>query len=145
MESRLYACPRCGKSVKSINGLTKHVNACKILVTLPSCQTFILAPILKYKMTNHPDLLSDYFEEDISPEASNNHEEEIRLADIIGNDDKNSRPMDIDKQRPTTPNWIPRNGLLSELSQNFREVIFSEFKFLVSTSVSDTSYVHLES
>ncbi len=97
MESRLYACPRYGKGVKSTSGLTRHVNACKIPVTLPSCQPSTPAPILDYNTTNHPDLPSDYFEEDISPGASNNDEEEIRPADITGNDDENSRPADIDQ------------------------------------------------
>ncbi len=142
MESRLYTCPRCGKSVKSTSGLTRHVNTCKILVTLPSCQPSTPAPILEYNTINHPDLPSDYFEEDISPRASNNDEEEIRLADTMGNNDENSRPADIDKQRPTTPNLISRNGLLRELSRNFREVTFSESKFPVGTPVLDTRYVH---
>ncbi len=107
MESRLYACPRCGKGVKSTSGLTRHVNACKIPVTLPSCQPSTPAPILEHNTTNHPDLPSDYFEEDISPGASNNDDEKIRPADTTGNDNKNSRPVNIDKQRPTTPNWTP--------------------------------------
>ncbi len=67
------------------------------LVTLPSCQPSTPAPILEHNTTNHPDLPSDYFEEDISPAASNNNKEEIRTADTTGNDDENSRPADIDK------------------------------------------------
>ncbi len=96
-------------------------------------------------MTNHLDLPSDYFEEDISSGVSNNDKEEIRLADTMGNDDKNIRPVDIDKQRPITLNWTPRNGLLSELPRNFREVTFSRSEFPVSTPVSDTRYVLSES
>ncbi len=134
--------PRCEKGVKSTSHLTRYVNACKIPVTLPNCQPSTPAPILEHNTTNHPDLPSDYFEEDISPETSNNDEEEIRLADTMGNDDENSRPADIDEQRPTTPNWTPRNGRLSESSRNFREVTFSKSKFPVGTPVSDTRYVH---
>ncbi len=104
MESRLYTCPRFGKDVKSTSGLTRHVNACKIPITLPSCQSSTPTLILEYNMTNHPDLPSDYFKKDISPEESNNNKEVIRPADTTGNDDENSRPADIDKQRPTTPN-----------------------------------------
>ena len=103
MESRSYACPRCGKGVKSTSGLTRHVNACKIPITLPSCQPSTLAPILEYNTTNHPDLPSDNFEEDISPGASNNGEERIRSADI-DNDKEDIRQANLDKQRPATPN-----------------------------------------
>ncbi len=122
--------------------MTRYVNACKIPVTLPICQPSTPAPILEHNTTNHPDLLSDYFEEDISPGASNNDKKEIRPADITDNDDGNSRPADIDEQSPTTPNWTPRNGLLSESSRNFRKVTFSESEFPVGTPVSDTRYVH---
>ncbi len=122
--------------------MTRHINAYKIPVTLPSCQPSTPAPILEYNTINHPDLPRDYFEEDISPGASNNDKEKIRPANTTGNDDENSRPTDIDKQRPITPNCKTQNRLLSELSWNFREVIFGESKFLVSTSVLDTKYMH---
>ncbi len=85
MESRLYACLRCGKGVKSTSGLARHVNAYKIPVTLPSCQPSTPAPILEHNTTNHPDLPSDYFEEDISSGASNNDEEEIRPVNMLRN------------------------------------------------------------
>ncbi len=97
MDSGSYAYPRFRKGVKSTSSLTKHVKACKIPVTLPSCQPSTPAPILDYNTTNHPDLPSDYFEEDISPGASNNDKKEIRLPDTMGNDDENSRPADIDQ------------------------------------------------
>ncbi len=109
---------------------------------MPSCQPFTPAPILEYNTTNHPALPSDYFEEDISLKASNNDEEEIRPADTTDNDDENSKLADIDKKRLTIPNWTPQNGLLSELSRNFREVTFSKSKFLVGTPILDTRYVH---
>ncbi len=142
MESRLYICPRCGKGVKSTSGLIRYVNVYKIPITLPSCQLSTPAPILEYNMTNYPNSSSDYFKKDVSLETSKNNEEEIRPAHITHNDNENSRPPDIDKQRPTIPNWIPRNGLLSELSRNFREVTFSESEFSIGTPVSDTRYVH---
>ncbi len=145
MESKLYACPRYGKNVKSTSGLTRHINACKIPLILPSCQTSTPAPILKYNTTNHSDLPSNYFEEDISPRTSNNNEVEIRPADTRNNDDKNSRAADIDKPRSKTPNWTPRNRLLSELSWNSREVTFRESEFPVNTPILDTRYMHLES
>lgn len=87
--------PRCSKSVKSISVLTRYMNTCKIPITLPSCQPFILALILEYNTINHLNLLSDNFEEDISPRLSINNEEEIRLMDTTSNDDENSRPTDI--------------------------------------------------
>ncbi len=40
---------------------------------------------------------SDYFKEDINLGVSKNDEEEIRLVDTTGNDNENSRPVDIDK------------------------------------------------
>ena len=107
MESRLYVYPRCRKDVKSTSGLTRHINSCKILITLPSHQPSTLAPILEYNTTNHPDFLSDKFEENISPGVPNNNNEKIRLADITNNVNENSRPANIDEQRPTTLNWIP--------------------------------------
>ncbi len=96
-------------------------------------------------MTNHPDLLSDYFKDDVSPRVPNNNKEEIKLADTTSNDHENSRLMGIDKQRPITLNLTFRNGLLSELSRNFREVIFSESKFLVGIPVLDIRYIHSRS
>lgn len=42
-------------------------------------------------------MLLDNFEKDVSLEISNNHKEEIRLADTTGNNNKNSRPANIDK------------------------------------------------
>ena len=37
MEFRLYAYPRCRKGVRATSDLIKHINACKIPITLPSC------------------------------------------------------------------------------------------------------------
>ena len=108
---------------------------------MPSCQLSTLAPILEYKTTNHSDLPSDNFEEDISPGASNNGEEKIRPVDI-DNDEEDIRPADLDKQRLAIPNWRPQNRLLSELSSTFREVTFSESEFPAGTPVSDTQYEH---
>lgn len=101
MESKLYICPRCEKSVKSTSGLTKYVNAYKIPITLPSCQPLEPTVILEDNMTNRPDLPSNNNEESISPEASNHTKEGTRL---VGNNNKDIRLADIDQQRPTTPN-----------------------------------------
>ena len=103
MESKLYACLRYGKGVKSTSGLTRHVNAYKIPITLPSCQPLNLEPVLDNNTTNPLDLLLDNNEEDISPGASNNGEKRIKLADI-DNNKEDIRPADMDKQRPATPN-----------------------------------------
>ena len=54
-------------------------------------------------MINYPNLLSDNFEEDISPTELNNNEKEIKLVDITYNDDENSKLADIDKQRAIIP------------------------------------------
>lgn len=96
MESRLYIYPRCRKNVKSINSLTKHINICKILITLSYYQPSILALILAYNMINHPNLLLDNFEEDIYSKVLNNSKKKIRLADI-NNNKEDIRPADIDK------------------------------------------------
>ncbi len=85
---------------------------------------------------------SDDFEKDISLGVSNNNKEKIRTANIISNDNKNSKPVDIDEETPIIPNWTTQNKLLSKLSQNFKEVTFSESKFLFSIPVLDTGYVH---
>ncbi len=97
MESRLYMYPRCKKGIKSISGLIRHINIYKIPVTLSSCQPFTSVLILEYNITNHLNLLSDNFKEDISLGALNNNKKTMRLADTIGNDDENSGPADIDK------------------------------------------------
>lgn len=83
--------------------MIKYVNPCKILITLLSCQSSKLASILEYNITNHPNLPSDNFEEDISSKVSNNGKEKIRLADININKE-DIRPVDIDQERPITPN-----------------------------------------
>ena len=99
MESRLYACLRCKKDVKSISGLTRHVNACKIPITLSSHQPPKQIRIFEDNMTNRPNLPSDG--EDISPKASNYSEKRIKLA---GNNNDNIRPVNIDQQRPIISN-----------------------------------------
>lgn len=76
--------------------MTKHINACKILIILPICQSFILALILDYNTNNYLYLLSDNFEEDTSLRTSNNSKEKIWLADIISNNNKNSGLINID-------------------------------------------------
>lgn len=93
-------------------------------------------------MTNYLELLLDNFEKDISLEIQNNDEEEIKPADTTANDDKNSSHTNIDKQRPTTPNWIPQNRLPSELSLNLKEVMFSKSELLVDTPILNTRYLH---
>ena len=91
------------------------------------------------------DLLSDNFEKDIGLKLSNNDKEKIRLAYIIGNNNKNNISADIDQPRPIIPKWTPQNGLLSDLSQNFKQVTFSKSKFPFGTSVSNIRYKHLGS
>ena len=87
------------------------------------------------------DLPSDNNKEDISPREYNNSKRRIKLADI-DNNKKDIRLADIGNQKPATPNWIPRNKLPSELSSTFRELRFSESKFLAGISLSDTKYRH---
>lgn len=77
--------------------MTKHSNAYKISIILPSYQPSILAPILKYNTIDYPNLLLDNFEKDISPKKLNNGKEEIKSADIMGNDNENSRSADINQ------------------------------------------------
>ncbi len=139
MESRLYLCPRCGKGVKFTNGLTKHVNACKIPITLPNRQSSKPIAILKNNMTNISDLPSDNNQKSISPGVLNHGKAGIRLAN---NNDEDIKPANIYQLRPTTPNWTPQNKLISELSRKFREVTLSKSEFLVGTPVLDTRYEH---
>lgn len=94
MESRLYSYPRCGKSVKFTSSLTRHVNDCKILITLTSCQPSKLIAILEVNTINYPDLLSDNNNKSISSEVSNYGKEGIRSAD---NNNKNIKPANIDQ------------------------------------------------
>ena len=99
---------------------------------------------MEYNTTNHLDFPSNNFEENINPGALNNSEERIRPADI-DNNEENIRPADLDKQRPATPKWRPRDGLLSKLFSTFRKMAFSESEFPAGTPVSDTQYKHPKS
>lgn len=93
---------RYGKAVKSTSGLTKHVNAFKIPITLPSCQPSKQVAILEYNITNSSNLSSDNNKKNISSGVFNNGNKYIRpeQADTTGsNDDGN-----IDYLRPTTLN-----------------------------------------
>ena len=138
MESRLYMYPRCGKGVKSTSGLTRHVNACKIPISLPCCQSSNPDPVLDYNTINPLDLPSDNNKEGITPEVSNHGDLEGTKPANISSNEEDIRPADIDKQKPATLNWTPQNELLSELSSTFREITFSESEFPASTPVSDT-------
>lgn len=70
---------------------------------------------------------------------SNNGKKKIRVAGI-DIDKENIRPGNINKQKLTTPNCMSQNGLLSESFSTFKEVIFSEFRFLVGTPVVNIKY-----
>ncbi len=59
----------------------------------------------------------------------------------MGNDNKNSRPTDIDIKRPATLNETLRNELPNELSRNFKEVTFSKSEFLFGIPVLDIRYM----
>ena len=107
MESRLYVCPRCGKGVKSTSSLTRHVNACKIPISLLCCQSSNPDLVLNYNTTNPLDSPSDNNKEGITPEISNHSNSEKTRPANIGNDKEDIRPVDIDKQRPATSNWMP--------------------------------------
>lgn len=96
MESKLYVCLRCGKSVKSITGLIRHVNACTIPNSLPYCQSLNSKPMLNYNKTNPLDLPSKKHKQDISLKRSNNCNEKIRPANM-DNNEENIRPLDIKK------------------------------------------------
>lgn len=63
---------------------------------MPSYQIFTLASILKYNITNYLHLPSNNFEEDITLKVSNNGKEEIKPVDTMGNNNKNSKLVDID-------------------------------------------------
>ena len=82
MKSRLYTCPRYKISVKSTSGLIKHVNVCKILITLPNCQPSNPKLVLNYNTTNSLDLPSNNNKKNISLEVLNNSKKRIRLVDI---------------------------------------------------------------
>lgn len=48
-------------------------------------------------MINHLNLLLDKFKKDISLKTSNNNKKKIKLANIISNNNKNSKFADIDQ------------------------------------------------
>lgn len=117
--------------------MTKHFNAYKNPIILLSCQTPNSVPIIKNNTTSYLNFLLNKNKENIYLEASNNNEEKIRPANI-DIDKKDIRLADINKQKPTTPNLILQNKLLSELSLNFKEITFDESEFLAGIPVLDT-------
>lgn len=129
--------PRCRKNIKFISAITRYINISKILITLPSYQLFTLIPIWEYNIINHPDILSDIFEKNISLKILNNSKKKIRLANIK-NKKKDIKPADINKKRLAIFNCKPQNRLLSKLSSIFKKKILSEFEFLTSTLISNT-------
>ena len=107
MESRLYVCQRCGKGVKFTSGLRRHVNACKIPISLLCRQLSNPDPVLDYNTINPLDLPLNNNKKGITPEVSNHGDLEGTRPANIGNDKEDIRLADIDKQRPATPNWTP--------------------------------------
>lgn len=63
---------------------------------MPSYQSSKVVAIFDYKITKPLNLPSDNNEENISSEASNNDEEEIRQADTMVNNDEDIEPANID-------------------------------------------------
>lgn len=64
-------CPRYKKDINSTSSLIELVNACKISITLLSCQSFKPKAILEDNTINCPNLPSD--KEDISLKVSNHN------------------------------------------------------------------------
>lgn len=85
-------------------------------------------------------MLLNKFPKNISPSLLNKNKKKIRLVETINNSNKNSKLTDGDQQRLTLLNFILWNKPLYDLSQNFRHVIFSKSKFLVSILVLNTRY-----
>lgn len=65
-------CPKDEKCVRSTSSLTRHINACKNLITLLNCQLPNSTLILKYITTSHLNFLLDNSKENISLEVLNN-------------------------------------------------------------------------
>lgn len=65
MESRSYSCLRCNNVVKYTRYLIKHVNVCKISITLLTRLPPNPASILEYNTTNYLDFLVYNSEENI--------------------------------------------------------------------------------
>ena len=78
--------------------------------------------------------------ENITSEVSNYGNSKKTRPTNIGNNKKDIKPADIDKQKLATLNLIPWIKLLSELSSTFKEVTFSESEFLAGILVFDTQY-----
>ncbi len=93
MESNLYAYLRCRKDVKFTSSLTRHVNTCKILITMPSHQLSKPIAILEDNTTNCLDLPSDNNKEGGGLGASNHSKKRIRLAN---NNNEDIKPANID-------------------------------------------------
>lgn len=95
MKSKSYTCPKSGKGIKPSSHLIRHINVCKILITLPNYQSSNSPLILEYNTINHLDFWLNNDKEDISLRESNNSEEKIRPVDI-NNNKKDIKPADID-------------------------------------------------
>lgn len=96
-------CPKCEKSVKSTNCLVKHINACKISITLLYYHLSNLIQILEYNLINYVEFLSDNNKKNICLKILKNGKKKIKPANI-NNNEEDIKQVDIDKQRPATPN-----------------------------------------
>lgn len=66
----------------------------------------------------------------------------IKLVDIMSNNNENSRLADINQLKPITSNQIFYNKLLSKLTWNFKENMFSKSEISVDISVLDIRYMY---
>lgn len=71
MESKSYMYLRYRKDFKFTSSLIRYLNTYKTLITLLSYQTFILALISEYNITNYLELLLNNFKENINLKALN--------------------------------------------------------------------------
>lgn len=76
-----------------MSSLIKYVNACKIIIILPSCQPSKLLAILEYNIFNPLDLSSNNNKKDTNLRISNNGNNKIKhkSADTTS---RNNRDID---------------------------------------------------
>ena len=116
LSAKQYLYPRYGKGIKSISGLTRHLNACT-------------KEVLR---TAHLDKLHD----DLIDTLDGNLEDRSQLLDKINYTIRDTIDLPTEK--------TPWDGLLaSESLSSLREKWFTGNKFPASTPVSDIRYNHL--
>ena len=136
LSTKEYSCPGYGKRIKSISGLTRHINACTSQI-IQQGLLIRMQPKQDMSMPGEDDNSSEYFGSHENEKYILNEQNiEGDHRDLVGkSSDTKSRAKDDLSGR------TPQDGLLaSQLSSSLKEVKFSEQEFPAGKPVSNIKY-----